>query len=304
MIASATLGQLSALATALCWTGSALFFAAASRRVGSLSVNLIRLVMAWALFALVALVRGGNPLPQAAPQAWLWLVLSGLVGFTLGDLCLFRAFVIVGPRVSMLIMSLAPPMTALLGWVTLREPGETLTGMDWLGMAVTLGGVVWVVTEQRDTARQAAGREGPVGWGVALAFLGAVGQAGGLVLGKLGMEHVDSPLTATHIRVTGGLGGFIVLFLCLGWFPRVWRALRHGRAMALTGGGALMGPFLGVSLLMAAIRLIPTGLAQTFVALTPVLIIPFSIWLHGEHVSRRAILGALLAFAGIGILFL
>ena len=251
MIDPVTLGQLSALGTALCWTGSALFFAAASRRVGSLSVNLIRLVMAWAVFALVALIRSGNPCPQAVSRAWLWLILSGLVGFTLGDLCLFRAFVIVGPRISMLIMSLAPPMTALIGWLAL---GETLTGTDWLGMAVTLGGVVWVVTEQRNPNQDAAHREGSVAWGVVLAFIGAFGQAGGLVLGKLGMAHLDSPLTATHIRATGGLGGFIILFLCLRWFPRVWEALRHRRAMVMTAGGAFMGPFLGVSLLMSAIR--------------------------------------------------
>ena len=282
-----------------------------------MSVNLIRLVMAWAVFAGCGLIRCGNPLPQAAPEAWLWLVLSGLVGFTLGDLCLFRAFVLVGPRVSMLVMSLAPPMTALLGWLAL---GETLTGLDWLGMAVTLGGVVWVVTERRETRSGPASARTPSPTfssgaesrgesrgavrGVILAFIGAFGQAGGLVLGKLGFRYLDGPFTATHIRVTGGLAGFVVIFICLHWFPRVREALRHGRAMVMTAGGAFFGPFLGVSLLMTAIRLIPTGLAQTFVALTPVLIIPFSIRLHGEHVSRRAVLGALLAFAGIGILFL
>lgn len=300
MIASATTGQLAALGTAVCWTGSALFFAAAGRRVGSMSVNLVRLVMAWVVFSACAWVSHGNPFPQASSPAWLWLVLSGLVGFTLGDLCLFRAFVLVGPRVSMLIMSLAPPMTALIGWLTL---GETLTGTHWVGMCVTLSGVIWVVTEQGLASRQPVAR-GVVPQGVALAFVGALGQAGGLVLGKIGLRYLDAPFAATHIRVTGGLAGFVLIFLILRAFPRIWRALHHGRAMAMTAAGALMGPFLGVSLLMLSIRLISTGLAQTFVALTPVLIIPFSIWLHGEHVSRRAVLGALLAFAGIGILFL
>ena len=295
------LGEFAALGTALCWTISVLSFESAGRRIGSMSVNLIRLVMAWVLFAIYGLAVRGLPVPTHMPQqAWVWLCLSGLVGFFLGDLCLFRALVVIGPRLSTLVMSLAPPMTALMGWLAL---GERLTVWNWLGMAVTLAGVAWVVTE-RKARRPGPRRRRAMAWGLVLAFGGAVGQAGGLVLAGVGLAGGGDPFAAAHIRVTSGAVGFAVLFVFLGWYPRVWRATRQGRAMALSGLGALMGPFLGVSLLLLSIKYIPTGLAQTFVATIPVMILPFVIVLYKERVTARAAAGAALAVFGVVMLFL
>ena len=121
-------GELAALATAVCWTVSSLAFALAGGRIGSLAVNIIRLTLALVAFLIFGIFTRGEALPlSASPTAWLWLSLSGLAGFFFGDLCLFRAFVEIGPRLSMLIMALAPPLTALLGWLAL---GEKLTVLN------------------------------------------------------------------------------------------------------------------------------------------------------------------------------
>src|SRR4051794_36941674 len=143
---AALIGQLLALATALCWTISALSFEEASVRAGSLPVNIIRLVLAFALLAAFNRAHRGLALPRdATPAQWKWLLLSGLIGFFVGDLCLFRALVLIGSRTSTLLMSLAPPLAALTGYLML---GEQLSTWAWLGMAVTLGGIVWVVSER------------------------------------------------------------------------------------------------------------------------------------------------------------
>jgi drug/metabolite transporter (DMT)-like permease len=138
------------------------------------------------------------------------------------------------------------------------------------------------------------------GW---LAAGGCLGQAVGVVLAKPGMAGVASPFAATEIRLLTGLSCFLLMAAALGWFPQVARGCRDRRALAQMGLGALTGPFLGVTLLLFAITRIPTGLAQTFAALTPVLIIPFSAALYHERLSWRALAGALLAFAGITLLF-
>jgi drug/metabolite transporter (DMT)-like permease len=290
-------GELAALATAACWTASSLAFALAGARVGSLAVNIIRLVMALGAFMVVGLLTTGELIPlSATPAAWCWLSLSGLAGFFVGDLCLFRAFVEIGPRLSMLIMALAPPLTALGGWLLL---GEKLTALNLAGMALTLAGVAWVVTETPEH-----GAPHKFSWrGGWLAAGGCLGQAVGVVLAKPGMAGVASPFAATEIRLLTGLSCFLLMAAALGWFPQVARGCRDRRALAQMGLGALTGPFLGVTLLLFAITRIPTGLAQTFAALTPVLIIPFSAALYHERLSWRALAGALLAFAGITLLF-
>lgn len=292
------LGELAALGTAGCWTVTAMAFESAGRRVGSLSVNLIRLVMALIFISLFCLITRGRPLPDdAAPHAWLWLSVSGLVGFCIGDLCLFRAFVLVGARISMLVMALVPPITALLGWALL---GETLTGLDWAGMAVTICGVAWVVLERQE--KKDGVRRLP-GWGILLAFLGAVGQAVGLVLSKLGMGDYN-PFAATQIRIIAGIGGFALLFSAVGWWPRVKTALKDRGAFLRINLGAFFGPFLGVSLSLAAVQYTETGVASTIMSIVPVLIIPPAILIFKEKVSMRAAFGAALAVGGVALLFL
>jgi len=291
-------GELAALATACCWTASALAFEAAGRRVGSLALNLIRLVPAMVLLSVYSwLVRGVAFPVDASAHAWLWLSLSGLVGFTVGDLCLFRAFVRVGARVSMLLMATVPLITTLFGLLIM---GELLSARQLLGMVLTVVGVSSVALERRPDA---AGRMQRLPLdGILLALGGAVGQALGLVLSKVGMGAYDA-FASTQIRVLAGIVGLSVVFTVIGWWPRVRRALADRSAMVSTGIGAFFGPFLGVSLSLVAIKYTYAGVAATLMALVPVLIIPVSVLVLRERVSRLAVLGAVVAVTGTALLF-
>jgi len=293
-------GELAALATAVCWTVTALVFEAAGRRVGSFPVNLIRLVFAVVLLGAWGAVTRGMPLPlDAGGRAWGWLAASGIVGLTLGDLCLFRALVLIGARLSLLIMALVPPLTALLGWLAL---GERIGPLDLAGMALTVGGVVYVVAERRPAdATPAGARDRRLG--VLLATGGAFGQAAGLILSKVGMGDYDA-FAATQIRVLAGLAGFALIALVGGRMPRVGAALRDGRAVAIIAVGAVFGPFLGIGLSLLAVQRTEAGVAATIMAIVPVLIIAPSAILFHERVSARAVVGACVAFAGIALLFL
>ncbi len=296
---TAHLGELAALATACCWVVTAFAFESAGRRVGSLVVNLLRLVMAIVLLGTFTWITRGLFLPtDATPRAWLWLSLSGVVGFTVGDGFLFRAFVLIGSRLSLLLMSLVPPLTAIIGWLVL---GEVLGPRELAGMALTVAGVSWVVLERQPATKTGGGRL-PLG-GVLLGVGAAAGQATGLVLSKFGMAGYD-PFAATQIRVIAGTAAFMVLFTFVGWWPRVAAALEDRGAIGRTAVGAFFGPFLGVSLSLVAITYTATGVAATIIALMPVLVIPPSVVLFKDRVSARAVAGSLVAVAGTGLLFL
>jgi drug/metabolite transporter (DMT)-like permease len=279
---------------------TALAFESAGKRIGSLAVNFIRLVMAVFFLAGAAWLMRGVALPtDATLHAWIWLSISGLIGFTIGDLCLFEAFVVIGSRRSMLLMSLVPPMTAVIGWAVM---GEVLTLQEWTGMALTVGGVAWVISE-RQPARDGAATPGPAIGGLLLGLGGALGQAVGLVLSKYGMEDY-SALAATQIRVFAGIVGFAVLFAFIGWWPRVWRGLRNREGMVGTTVGAFFGPFLGVTGSLLAVKYTQAGVAATIMAIVPVLIIPPAVVLYKEKVTLRAFVGAVAAVVGVGLLFL
>jgi drug/metabolite transporter (DMT)-like permease len=287
---------MAAVATAMCWTLTAIAFESAGRRIGSLAVNQIRLLIALALLCGLGWARRGLVLPtDATAHNWLWLSLSGLVGFTIGDLCLFRALVVVGSRVSTLLMALVPPVTAAIGWAFLDEiPAPLKLG----GMALTLTGIVIVVLE-RTPDTSGARRRLPAG-GLLLGIGGALGQAVGLVLSKHGMGSYDA-FAATQIRIIAGIAGFSVIFLFIGWWPKVIAAVRAMKGTAL---GAFFGPFLGVSLSLIAVKHTQAGIAATLMALAPVLILVPTVLVQKQRVSARAVIGAVLAVAGSAILFL
>jgi drug/metabolite transporter (DMT)-like permease len=294
-------GEIAALSTVLCWAIGTLSFEAAGRRIGSTTVNFIRLAMAWGMLAVVGVVTSRYMLIplNASGEMWLWLGMSGVAGFFLGDLCLFRAFILIGPRLCTLVFTLAPVMTAILGWMIL---GETLTPMNGLGMAITLCGVGWVISERKTNT--SAKLWHPSVWGVSLAALGALGQALGMVLAKKVIDTDTDPILVTQIRITTALPAFAIMFLLLRWYPRVWKGLKNGQAMAQMTLGAFVGPVLGVVLLMLSMRYLTAAVSQTFVALLPIVIIPFVMVIHKERVSPRAAMGAVVAVAGVAILFI
>jgi drug/metabolite transporter (DMT)-like permease len=140
------LGEIAGLLTAVFWTVTSLAFESAGKKVGSMPVNLIRLVIAFFLIGTYSWLARGFFFPSDATRyQWLWLALSGIVGFVIGDLMLFKALVVIGARISMLMMSLAPPIAAFIGWLLL---GEVLTFMNLMGMAATITGIVIVILKR------------------------------------------------------------------------------------------------------------------------------------------------------------
>ena len=132
-------GEFAALLTAVFWTITALSFESASLKIGSLAVNIIRLVIGFVFLSIFCLFIRGALLPSdASGFNWFWLTVSGLVGFVLGDLFLFKSYTIIGSRFSMLIMTLVPPITTLFSWIFI---GEKLRLIHFAGMSLTFSGI-------------------------------------------------------------------------------------------------------------------------------------------------------------------
>lgn len=292
-------GQLAALGTASCWAASTLAFDAACRRIGSLVVNILRLTIAFVLLAVACALLRGRALPlDATAHAWIWLSLSGVVGFAFGDLCLMRSYAFLGPRLSALMMSLSPPMTAAIGWLLLAE---RLSPRQLLGMTLTVAGIAVAILER--PRRDAPPPRGHRLAGVLLGAGGALGQAGGLVLSKLGMRSYD-PVAATQIRVLAGIAAYAAIFLAVGWWPRLQASFADRTALGYTSIGAFFGPFLGVSLSLFAVQRTLSGVAASLMATTPILVIPAVVLFHGERVGWGGLAGTAVAVGGVALLFL
>lgn len=289
------LGHVAAIATAACWSVNSLFFMFAGKRVGSSTVTHVRLWLAMALMLALHLVLFGTWFPvQADAPRILWLSLSGLVGFVFGDLFLFEAFVLIGARRALLVKTLAPALAAVLGWVFLHEK---LNLLQIGGMAATLAGIALVVGKSKSAATRGSFR------GVVFAFLGALGQALGVIFSKFGLSDGFSPISATLIRVAAGLVGIVAVTMISRKFVTHFRALSDRRAAGAILAGTILGPVIGVSLSLYAIQTIPVGVASTMMEMAPVFLIPISALLFGEKISARDIVGTLIAVGGAALLF-
>ncbi len=292
------IGESAALATAICWTITALAFESAGKRVGSLPVNVIRLFFAFFILGIFSYFNKGLfYASDASMEAWIWLSISGLIGFVVGDLLLFQAFVIVGARVSMLIMALTPPIAAFFGWLILNEQ---MSAINFIGMAITIIGIATVILA-KGSDNGIIKMKYPLK-GVLLAFGGAVGQGLGLVFSKLGMKDYD-PFLSTQIRILAGIIGFTILFFILKKWSNLFAAFRNKKAMVGISIGSIFGPFLGVSLSLIAIQHTTTGIASTIMAIVPVLIIIPSVFIFKEKISFKEISGAIIAFTGVVLFF-
>lgn len=299
MLSTTQLAELAALGTAVLWTCSTMIWTSAGRYAGTLAVSFLRLVVTCVLLTIYGRVVRGLWLPSDASwETWRLLGISGFVGFFVTDLCLIKALLLLGPRLTLLFQSLAPPTAALLSFLLL---GDRLTPLDWAAMVITLTGVTWVVLER--THRNGGPHREHRPLGIALALAAAVGQAVGLVLSRQGLGQYDA-VAATFIRVLGSMGGYLVLVTALGQWPHMVRMLRHGRAMGLITLGALVGPCLGVALSMVALRHCSAGVVSTIIATMPVLVLPMVILVYKEHVSWRAAVGAAVSVGGVALLLL
>lgn len=293
------IGELAALATAACWTITAVAFESAGKKVGSLSVNLIRLVIALLLISVFNLFTRGMMLPlDASSSAWFWLSFSGIIGFVIGDLFLFQAFVQIGARISMLIMSTVPPITAITGYILM---GERISLLDLAGMVITIGGIALVILT-KNSGEKIVRLTHPVK-GLIFAFIGALGQAFGLVFSKFGMESYN-PIAATQIRIIAAIFGFLIVITISKNWGNLWTALRDSKAMKHISIGSFFGPFIGVSLSLFAVQHASTGIVSTIMSITPILIIPMSIIILKEKVAPREIFGAVICLIGVSLLFI
>jgi drug/metabolite transporter (DMT)-like permease len=290
-------GEFAALATALCWTFTSMAFESAGKRVGSLQVNLIRLVIAFFFLGTLSYFVNGNFMPVGASlDAWFWLLLSGVAGFVIGDLLLFQAFVVIGSRLVMVIMTTAPIFAAFISQIIL---GETLSPMAFAGMFVTISGIMFVLSGKKKKDEDSKVRK----YGVLLALGGSFGQALGLVLSKYGMKNY-SAISSTQIRVIAGIIGFSILFTILRRWDRIFTSLSNIPAMKRITTGAFFGPFMGVTFSLIAVQYTKTGIAATLMATTPVMILIPTRILFKQKIGFREIAGAVTAFAGVALIFL
>ena len=295
------IGEISAICAALAWSMCAVIFTVASRRIGAFSMNHYKTTFAVAIIAIMQLVTKGALLPYHISSInWILLALSGIIGFVLADSSLYQSYMDIGTRKGILIFNFYPLVSTVLAWFFL---GEALSIYALVGIAVTTSGIVWVVSEKIGNKEKTDGKH--FTRGVLFAVAAGLFQAIGFTLVKpimTGTNPVD-PLTTTLLRGLFGCATYWLVTIFRGRLSIVLKKTSDKKSMKFILLGSLIGSSFGVLLAMIAVKMAPVGVASTLMALMPVMILPMVVVVHKEQLSMRAIIGTIIACAGVGILF-
>lgn len=315
------LGEIISIIVCISWSACAMFGQVAAKGIGhAMPLNVLRMALSLILLSLSMAWVCGSPYPiYADGETWMWLTLSGLAGYVLGDYCLFNSYIIMGARFGQLFMTLAPPAAAISGWILL---GEKMSLMAILGMLITMTGISMSILGQKDEESE---RRLRIPFKGVIYGIGAgVGQGVGLVLSKLGIEHYETcikttladdlvlqsqcleamPMSATFIRAITGLICFTVALFYIQKQSLLVSTLKQKRLMFIILLATITGPFIGVSLSLKATLYTSTGIAQTIMACTPILLLWPSHIFFKQSISLREVVGAFISVIGVSLFFI
>lgn len=301
------LGEFISIGVAFSWTATALLSEFGSKRLGNLTLNVLRMALALIFSVVLFWLVVGSPFPSiGSMEACGWMLLSGLVGYVIGDFCLFQCYIIIGSRYGQLFMTLAPLAAALMAWVTL---GQQMVPMSIVAMFITLIGISISVLGRGEHHKVSL--KLPLN-GVLYAIGAALCQGIGLVLSKIGMDHYEPgampdwliPFSANFLRCVAGIIGFSILLYFREGLKPLSEALHDRKGMTVATATTIFGPFVGVGFSLMAVQYTSAGIASTLMALTPIIIILPSYWLFHQKITWRSVIGAVISVLGVSLFFL
>ncbi len=293
--------EIAGLLAAACWATGSYLFSRIDAPAGAL--NLGKNVFAGSLLALsLPFVGSGIAAWEGASSTdYTLLIISGLVGILVGDSAYFRSIQILGPRRALVLTTLTPPVSALIGWFWLAE---VLQSGQLLGMTVTLIGVFVVIRDQSLASDRGKFREGRIVDGIILGVIAALCQSSGIALTKVVMQSSLGALEVSAVRIcTAVIGG--LAFAAASGQLKAWCAplgdLKIAKKLLIA---SIIGTYFGIWLSHIAVDAVSLAVATTQMSMTPVFMVLIVAVVLRQRMALLAFGGVLLAVAGVALLMM
>ncbi len=301
-------GELIAILTTLCWSLGIFPFTEAAKRIGAGPLNQYRLLLAWIIISVILFFFNDLNIIQlfATPQPYhyIFLGLSGIIGFSIGDYCSFTSFKLLGPKLGSLYTTFAPGAALIIGYVALNE---TINVIGIIGILTTIGGVIWLTFSKKD-----AYEASKIGYkrdrkGIIYGIIGALCQGTGLVLSKYGMDYYSEKLPTMHavwIRLLFAFIATFVVSILLGKLKSNSKPIftNEKNNLPFLFLGTILGPVMGVTLSLMAIQQLEVAVAQTIFALLPLFVLPISLIVYKEKITLQSVFACFIALTGVLLL--
>ena len=315
----ATWGLIAATTASMFWAVSVVLY----RRVGRImppvmlnmtkglaAVVILTLIMLgeWVIIGLFGDAEAWPAFRHLSNLSWFMIglmALSGVIGIGLGDSLFFAGLNRMGARRMLLLFTINPAITVLVAWVFMGEP---LVAWQLVGVALTCGGVAWVIAERN--SEKSDGHVDPLG--ILFGLVAASCQATGVLMSRYVFEQGEmTAVSSAWLRLAAGSVVLILLLPMDKLLKDPGGEAHHHPAHPSRSNAAIMftaalmlGTVGGIWLMQIAVKQSDrVGIASTLLSTSPLFILPIVAML-GEHISKRAVFGAIISIAGIALLYL
>lgn len=296
------IGEIAAIGAAIVWACATWIYGQFVHRFSAMQLNIIKGLVASVMMLLVMPLI---PMPEfelSANHFWI-LVISGIIGIAIGDSAYFAALKRIGANKTLLLESLAPPLSGVLALMFL---GAALTLQSWLGVVITTLAVTFVVFQPSNSVSDDSTNQAQ--WsGIGYGLVASVCQASGVVISHYALVAGDiPPLLGALIRLTIGVFAVMIIIPFVENKPYssikrdLWEMTKLDKLWLLSA--IFVGTFLALWLQQIALKNANPAIAQTLIATSPVFILVIYA-LKGEKVSKQSLIGTLAAVGGISLFF-
>lgn len=296
------IGEIAAIGAAIVWACATWIYGQFGHRFSAMQLNIIKGLVASVMMLLVMPLI---PMPEfelSANHFWI-LAISGIIGIAIGDSAYFAALKRIGANKTLLLESLAPPLSGVLALMFL---GAALTLQSWLGVVITTLAVTFVVFQPSNSVSDDSTNQAQ--WsGIGYGLVASVCQASGVVISHYALVAGDiPPLLGALIRLTIGVFAVMMIIPFVENKPYssikrdLWEMTKLDKLWLLSA--IFVGTFLALWLQQIALKNANPAIAQTLIATSPVFILVIYA-LKGEKVSKQSLIGTLAAVGGISLFF-
>lgn len=293
------IGEISALITAILWAVSSYFFSNAINKIGSLSVNFLRLLIS--LLLLIPTIFIFNIWDTISLRQIILLMLSGVVGLSIGDALFFKSLEFLSPRIGTLVTSLSPAVSAIMAYFFLSE---RISLINVMGIVIALSGVMLVVFKKEENTGNAKNTK-ELNKGLLYAFLYTLGQGGGIILARFAYDEKPvNSITATAVRI------FPAALVLLPFFLLKVKTFRPKiifqndvKIFKNVLTATVLSAYIGMVLMLVSVTQTSIAVASTIMGTVPIIQLLISKYYFKDRLTFRSYAGAIINVAGIIILF-
>ncbi|WP_434567433.1 DMT family transporter [Vibrio chagasii] len=296
------IGEIAAIGAAIVWACATWIYGQFGHRFSAMQLNIIKGLIASVMMLLVMPLIPMPDFELSANHFWI-LAISGIIGIAIGDSAYFAALKRIGANKTLLLESLAPPLSGVLALMFL---GAALTLQSWLGVVITTLAVTFVVFQPSNSVSDDSTNQAQ--WsGIGYGLVASVCQASGVVISHYALVAGDiPPLLGALIRLTIGVFAVMIIVPFVENKPYssikrdLWEMAKLDKLWLLSA--IFVGTFLALWLQQIALKNANPAIAQTLIATSPVFILVIYA-LKGEKVSKQSLIGTLAAVGGISLFF-